>query len=62
MRWGMKVEDLVISKPQTSLRLSPFICVGISGLWMPLISAHCPGSIHCSLAVACTPVKNDAPL
>lgn len=61
MRWGMKVEDLVISN-LTSLSFLHFFCVDISGLWMSLVSARCPGSIHCSLAVACTPVENDAPL
>lgn len=61
MTQGMEVDVLVISN-LTSLRISPFFCVDISRLWMSLMSVHCPSSVGCTLTIACTPVKNNAPL
>lgn len=46
----------------TSSRISPGFWVDISKLWMSLIVVHCPSSVGCSLAIPCTPVKNNSPL
>lgn len=51
----------LLSNP-TSSRVSPGFWVEISKLWMSLIVVHCPSSVGCSLAIPCTPVKNNSPL